>query len=200
MNLFNRVMTMLVLVAAWAIVVVLAAAPEQALAWAQAGLDWVQQSLAALAALQPAWLYPLLRVLTLVLATIVLLIMLWLEVRRRRTPVVRVQLPSGGEAAVTADSVARRLAWHIDQLADVMHVYPEVQARGSGVDVHLTLDTAPDVDIPMKTEEVIAITREIIEQHMGLQLRKVKVELRHTEFPEVVGGATTAAGSSSRGA
>ncbi len=189
MNSFNRIVTVLVLVVLWAVVVLLAAAPEQALTWAQAGLDWVQQSLAALAARQPAWLYPLMRVLVLVLATTVLLMLLWLEVRRRRTPVVRVQMPSGGEAVVTAESVARRLAWHIDQLADVVQVFPEVQARGAGVEVRLTLDTAPDVDVPMKTEEVMALTREIIEQHMGLQLRRIKVELRHTDFPEVVGGA-----------
>jgi hypothetical protein len=191
MNIFNRAVTVLVLIVLWAIIVVLAAMPEQALSWAQQGLSWLTQSLAALAALQPAWLYPLLRVLTIVLATVVLIVLLWLEVRRQRTPVVRVQLPSGGEAAVTAESVARRLAWHIDQLADVVQVYPEVQARGSSVDVQLALDTTPDVDVPMKTEEVIALTREIIEQHMGLQLRKVKVELRHTEFPRMVSSASS---------
>lgn len=195
MNLFNRMITLLVLVVLWAIIVLLVAVPGQALSWAQAGLDWLRQSLAALAELSPAWLYPLMRVLVLVLATIAFLVLLWLEVRRRRTPVVRVQVAAGGEAAVTAESVARRLAWHIDQLADVVQVFPEVQPRGAGVDVHLTLDTAPDVDVPMKTEEVIALTREIIEQHMGLQLRKVKVELRHAEFPEVAGGSSARVGS-----
>lgn len=192
MNLFNRLVTMLVLIVLWAAVVVVAALPEQAIAWAQAGLDWLERSLAALAALQPGWLYPLMRVLALVLATIILLIMLWLEVRRQRIPAARIQLPSGGEASVTAESIARRLAWHIDQLADVVQVYPEVQARGSSVDIRLELDTAPEVDVPMKTEEVMAVTREIVEQHMGLQLRKLKVDVRHTAFPDALPSAGSA--------
>ena len=33
---------------------------------------------------------------------------------------VRVRLQSGGVVAVTTDSVARRLGWHVSQLADIL--------------------------------------------------------------------------------
>lgn len=186
MSVLNRIVTMLALILGWLVVVLLAAVPELALEWARLGLDWVEQFLSSLAGLRISWLYPVLRVAVILLATAILVSLLWLELRRKRPPAVKVQLPSGGQAAVTADSVSRRLAWHIDQLADIIAVEPTVMRRGGGVEVHLQVETAPDVDVPMKTEEVMAVTRDVIETQMGLQLRKVKVDLSHAAFPDTL--------------
>jgi hypothetical protein len=181
-NLINRIVTVLLVIVVWVLVVALAAAPQQALAWARQGLDWVEVSLFQLAAMEPAWLYPLLRGAAIIVATMLAAALLMMELRRRQTPVVKMRLPSGGEAAVTADSVNRRLAWHIDQLADVVSVSPRVRTRGSAVEVELSLQTAPDVDVPMKTEEVVAVARDVIETQMGLQLSKVTVHIDHTPY------------------
>ncbi len=182
MNVINRMIAVLVAIVLWAVIVVLAAAPEQGLAWARSGLDWVEVSLFQLAAMRPGWLYPLLRGATIIVVTLLALAWLMQELRRKQTPVVKMRLPSGGEAAVTADSISRRLAWHIDQLADVNSVTPAVRTRGNAVDIDLNLQTAPDVDVPMKTEEVIAMAREVIEQQMGLHLNKVRVHIEHAPF------------------
>ena len=120
---------------------------------------------------------------SIVLVTLLALLLLRWELRRKRTPVVKVRTASGGEAAVTADSIARRLAWHIDQLADVISVTPQVRTHGSTVDIQLDLQTSPDVDIPMKTEEVIALTRDVIQTQMGLQVNKIKVNIEHAPYP-----------------
>ncbi len=183
MNRFNRIVTIALVIMLYLAVVLVAGAPAQALAWAQGAVDWVGQALDGLEALSPAWIYPIGRVVTLVLATAAQLVFLWLELRRRRVPVVRVQLPSGAEATVTAESVARRLAWHVDQLADVITAAPEVRTRGTSVDILMVLETAPEVDIPLKSEEVMAVTREVVERDMGLQLRQLKVEVRHAPYP-----------------
>ena len=182
MNIINRIITILVVILLWAALVVLAAAPEQALAWARQGIDWVEVSLFQLAAMRPGWLYPLLRGAAIIVATLLGLAWLMQELRRKRTPVVKMRLASGGEAAVTADSISRRLAWHIDQLADVTSVTPVVRTRGASVDVDLNLQTAPDVDVAMKTEEVVAVARDVIETQMGLQLNKVKVNIDHAPY------------------
>jgi hypothetical protein len=181
-NVVNRIITVLVVIILWAAIVLLAAAPQQGLAWARSGLDWVEVSLFQLAAMQPGWLYPLLRGAVVIVATLLALAWLMQELRRKQTPVVKMRLPSGGEAAVTADSISRRLAWHIDQLADVNSVTPAVRTRGNSVDIDLNLQTAPDVDVPMKTEEVVAVARDVIERQMGLQLNKVKVNIEHAPF------------------
>lgn len=182
MNLINRLVTVLVVLVLWGVLVVLAAVPSQALTWSRQGLDWIEASLAQFAAAQPAWLYLIVRGATIIVVTLLALAWLLQELRRKRTPVVKMRLPSGGEAAVTADSVGRRLAWHIDQLADVVSVTPTVRTRGNAVDLDLTLQTAPDVDVPMKTEEVIAVARDVIETQMGLQLNRVKVSIEPTPY------------------
>lgn len=189
MNLFNRIVTTVVVLALAAAAIALAVAPDRALGTAQLGLDRLAAALEALAGLQPAWLFPLMRGLVAALATVGLVVLLWLELRRSKTPAARVQLTSGGQALVTADSIGRRVAWHLDQLADVVSVEPEVRPHGASVDVRLRLETAPDVDVPMKTEEVMAVTREVVERQLGLQLRRLQVEIHHAEFPEAPPGS-----------
>ncbi|MCS6842955.1 MAG: alkaline shock response membrane anchor protein AmaP [Caldilineales bacterium] len=189
MNVFNRIVTTLLIVAVGIAVIALAVAPDQALATARLGLERLAAVLEALAALQPAWLFPLMRGLVAALATVALVVLLWLELRRPRTPAARVRLSSGGQATVTADSIGRRVAWHVDQLADVVSVEPEVRPHGNSVDVRLRLETAPDTDVPMKTEEVMALTREVVERQLGLQLRKLQVEIHHADFPEAPPGS-----------
>lgn len=182
MNLINRTIVVLLVVALWAVIVLTAAAPGQALSWGRQGLDWVEVSLFQLQSMQPVWTYPLLRGAAIVVASLLALAWLMQELRRRKTPVVKMRLPSGGEAAVTADSIGRRLAWHIDQLADVNSVTPVVRTRGNSVEVDLNLQTAPDIDVPLKTEEVVAVARDVVETQMGLQLSKVKVNIDHAPY------------------
>jgi len=52
------------------------------------------------------------------------------------------------------------------------------------VNATLDLETTPDIDVPMKTDEVIAVAREVVEEQMGLQLGKVYVRIRHAAYPE----------------
>jgi len=57
------------------------------------------------------------------------------------------------------------------------------------VEVELDLETSPEVDVPTKTEEVCQVTREAIEDKMGLKLCKVRVNIKYapysTEPPKV---------------
>ncbi len=183
MAFFNRVVTTLVIVLLWVGAILLAAVPDIALAWARQGLDWIEQSLARAAAMDPSWLFGALRAGVIVLATLLALLLLRWEWRGKHTPVVKVRTASGGEASVTADSIARRLAWHVDQLADVISVTPQVRTRGSAVDVQLDLQTSPDVDIPMKTEEVIALTRDVVQNSNGLAGQQGKGQYRARTLP-----------------
>lgn len=110
--------------------------------------------------------------------------LLWLELWPRRRRGVRIQTREGGLVELDTGSVARRLAWHLDQLAEIITVIPDVRARGSAVDVRLEIETTPSVDVPMKTDEVVEVTRDIIEQDMGLRLGKLDVRMHHAPFEE----------------
>jgi len=109
---------------------------------------------------------------------------LWLEIRRARAKDVVVQEITVGEARVSISSIVQRLEYNIDRLQDVVTVRPVVMPKGNGVDVVVNLQTSPEIDIPMKTEEVVQLTREVIEDQMGLKLHKVSVEIKHVPYPE----------------
>jgi uncharacterized alkaline shock family protein YloU len=109
---------------------------------------------------------------------------LWLEVRRPKAKSIRVQKVSGGEAELTTDSIANRLEYNIDQLADVIKVKSAISAGRKGVRVDLQLETSPEIEVPMKTEEVQQLTKDVVENRMGLQLDTVRVVIRHAPYPK----------------
>ena len=99
---------------------------------------------------------------------------------------MEVQEIANGGARVAIDSIVQRLEYNIDRLQDVVSVRPQVKAKGSGVEVLVKLETAPEIDVPMKTEEIVQLTREVIEDQMGLKLHNVQVEITHAPYPEDV--------------
>ena len=110
--------------------------------------------------------------------------LLWLELWPHRQRGVRMKTVKGSSVELDTDSIARRLTWHLDQLADVITVFPDVKSRGNAVDIELEVETAPDIDVSMKTDEVVESTRDIIEEGMGLRLGKLDVRMRHLPFED----------------
>ncbi len=109
--------------------------------------------------------------------------LLALEIRRGKPPVVKVTTPDGKQAAVLVDSVAMRLRYHLDQLADVIDVRPEVKAKGNVVHVTVEVETSPDVNVPMKTQEILHLVQEVVEERMGLKLGRADVRIKHAPYP-----------------
>lgn len=126
----------------------------------------------------------LLIVLASLLMLIVDIVLLWLELRQPAAArMVRIKQVTGGEAEMPTDSIEGRLAYNIDQLADVIRVKPTVTSRGKGVEVLLEVETRPDIDVPAKTEEIMDVARQVVEDRMGLELTQIRVNIRHTQFP-----------------
>ncbi len=109
--------------------------------------------------------------------------LLVLEIRRGKPPVVKVTTPEGKQAAILVDSVAMRLRYHLDQLADVIDVVPQVKAKGDLVNVTVEVITSPDVNVPMKTQEILHLLREVVEERMGLKLGRADVRIKHAPYP-----------------
>ena len=127
----------------------------------------------------------LLVIVTSLLLMIVAVILLWFELRQPATSqTVRIRQVTGGEAEISTDSIEGRLAYNIDQLPDVIRVTPKIEARGKGIDVLLDVETRPDIDVPAKTEEVIKVARAVVEDRMGLELTRIRVNIRHAPFPK----------------
>ena len=127
----------------------------------------------------------LLIILASLLLLIVDIVLLWFELRRPMTSrTVRIKQVTGGEAEMSTESIEGRLTYNIDQLPDVIRVTPTVSGRGKGVDVALDVETRPDIDVPAKTEEIMAVARQVVEDRMGLELTRIRVNIRHASFPK----------------
>lgn len=182
MRILNRLVTFFVLSLALLCLIALALAPQSVIAFVQRNLLTFSNFLVGYQASDPLN-FNIARVAVVIGALVVLLPLLLAEFPRRKTePVVRLHTASG-EAQVTADSIARRLAWHLDQLADVISVQPVVTPRGDHVDVLLIVETSPAIEVPMKTEEVMLVAREVVQDRMGLKLGRLEVRIQHADFP-----------------
>jgi len=183
MNAFNRLVIVVLLIAIILLVIVVAVVPRESLTLVNGFLGWTQQGVEDYMTGSQWATFAAARVLVAGGIILVCLFFLWLELRRPRKKTVRVQKLAGGEAHITVDSIAQRLAYSIDQLPDVIKVTPKITARSRGVDILLILETTPDIDVPMKTEEVLEVTREVVGERMGLKLGKVQVQIKHVAFP-----------------
>ena len=180
---FNRVVAVLLWIVLLVAVLALAVSPVGALTQSQ---DWLGQVIDALTAwrLGNPTNFFIAQIAVGVGATILFAMLIWFEVATARRRGVRIYTADGGSAELETNSIGRRLTWHLDQLAEVITVVPAVRSRGSAVDIKLEIEAAPDVDIPLKTEEVVQVTREVVEQELGLRMGKLDIHMRTVPFAE----------------
>ena len=178
MNTFNRVVAMILWLALLIAVSIAAVAPLRAIGWLQSLLTQAEMYLAQ-QQLQNSTNFLIGQTAVAVGAVVLFGFLLVLEVWMSRSQGVRIRTAQGGSAELDTGSISRRLTWRLDQLAEIISVVPSVKSKGGSVDIKLEIETAPDVDVPMKTDEVVDVTRDIIEQDMGLKLGKLDVRMRY---------------------
>lgn len=184
---FNRAIAVVVWAALLLLSALLAISPFQTIAWLQGRLGSAAATLGRWQAANPTN-FLIGQVAFGVIAVLLLAGLLWLELWGTRNRGVRIYTAEGGSAELDTTSIGRRLAWHLDQLAEVMTVVPTVKSRGRSVDIRLEIEAAPDVDIPLKTDEVVQVTHEVVEVELGLKLGKLDVQMRCAPFePDWVG-------------
>lgn len=184
MNVFNRLVVILLLLLIILISAIFVIVPVETLRLVATTFDWLRQGAAAYVNSGDRLLFAGGRVLAGGIIVFACLVMIWLELRRPRKKTIRVQKLTGGEAHITIESIEQRLAYNLDQLPDVIKVAPTITSRSRGVDVSLVLETSPEIDVPMKTDEVLEVTREVIGERMGLKLGKVEVKIKHAPYPK----------------
>lgn len=113
---------------------------------------------------------------------VVLVLILYLELRLPREKAARVFRTKGGEVEVATASIAQRLERRILSLGEILEVRPRVFPGHSAIDVLLKVTTTSEVNIPAKTEEICRVTRQVLEEEMGLKLRQVRLRLSHGPY------------------
>jgi hypothetical protein len=176
MNVFNRAVVIVVLLALIAFLIVTAIFPytvvERVLNTAQA----------ARAALEGRWTNYLLFLLVDVVVLLLLAVLLWLETRPAPQKTVTVRNVSGARAVVSTSSVEQSLQYRISEIADVLKVRPTVHGKRGGVDILLDLETTPEIDVPAKTAEIAQAARDVVEGKMGLKVSHIKVHIKHGPY------------------
>jgi hypothetical protein len=186
MNTFNRIMAIVLCVALIAAIGVAAVAPLATTAWLEGWLTQAGAWLGSQQAEDPSN-FLIGQIAAGVIALIVFGMIIGLEIWSGQRRGVRIRTVQGGQAELDTASISRRLSWQLDQLAEVISVVPIVKSKGGSVDIKLEIEAAPDVDVPMKTDEVVEVTRDLIEQDMGLKLGRLDVHMRYAPMdPEWV--------------
>lgn len=183
MNVFNRIVVILLILVVLILTVVIVIAPEPSFNTLRAIFEWAQQDTKSYIAGPDHYYFLAARVIVGGTIVFVGLLLLWLELRRTRKKVIRVQKMAGGETNIAIESIVQRVAYNIDQLPEVIKVMPRVAGRSRGVDIDLRLETSPEIDVPMKTEEVLQVTKDVVEGRMGLKLGKVTINIKHSPYP-----------------
>ncbi|MGI6381539.1 MAG: alkaline shock response membrane anchor protein AmaP [Anaerolineae bacterium] len=178
MNVFNRIVVVLLFLGLIALAVFAVARPLQLLDWAQTNLALFGEQVfdAAFWQMFSIGAYVLIAL---------LVILLWLEVRRRRRKTVRVKTRAKSDAQLALDSVAHSLEYRIDELAGVRKVVPKIRSYGKSAAIQLDLDTSPSVNIGLLTDQIVDMVHDIVEGQLGLKIAgKVHVNVHHEPYPK----------------
>jgi hypothetical protein len=186
MNTVNRVVIVVLLLAIMALCTISLLFPVRMLDSAAGSLTALADSIRQYERLSPEWFV---RVgvggLFALALDIVIVLLLTVEVRRPVRKSVEVEKSTGGKVLVSLASIADRLRYEVDGLANVLRAKPKVSARRKGVVVEMEVETAAGVDVPVKAEQIVETVRQVVEESMGLKLaRPPKVNLRAIPYPK----------------
>jgi len=190
MNVFNRSMMILVILVVFFVLTIGLFVPFESLAVIE---GVVGSTLRTMNRIRPEFLlsFRALLILSAILFDVLLIGLLTLEIRGPARRTLRVAKVGGGEVSVTAESLVERIQYHVDQVADVIGVQVKVAPRGGGVDLDLNIQTGADVNVPEKAEQVLEVTRQVVEDKMGLKLaRKPRINIHAMPYPGVVARPT----------
>ncbi|MFO7696999.1 MAG: alkaline shock response membrane anchor protein AmaP [Anaerolineae bacterium] len=179
MNVFNRIVMVLLILGLLALSAVMFFTPQIAMDNAVAALSSVRDSaLFSDAGLNTYYLVGV------AIIGLVLLILLILEIRKTRQKSVRIKTEGNGKARIGVDSVVQSLAYRIDELPGVRDAKARVTSRGNDVAVAIDLNTSPTVNVPAVTAQIVNLAHEIIETQLGVKIHgKVEVNVAHEPFP-----------------
>ena len=185
MNIFNKVVTILLLLALIPIVTIALIVPhESAQVLANYFTDLESQLSSSYTALNLA-----IRILIAVVVDALLVLLLYLEVRRTAVSGVPLQEISGGEALISLESIIDRLKYRVDGLPGVLDVEPRVRPRGGAVEVALEIEMAATAEMQADAETISTVARRVVEEEIGLKLRgKPRLHIRTVAFPGLTRG------------
>ena len=185
MNVLNRIVSVVLLLVVMVACTTLFLAPVYVFNWSGTWSGYFSRYFSRAIPYSAGWIgQKALGILFAVALDIILILVLILEVRWPKPKTIRVEKTSGGEVMISVASVADRLTYEIDQLAGVLRVKPKISVKRRGVVVVLDVRTVAGIDVPERSERIVATAQAVIEENLGLKLAQPpKVSLRTAPYP-----------------
>lgn len=175
MNTFNRVVLVILLLAAMVLCSLVFVVPVQALRVLAQQAGGVADFFARV---RPVVRLPV-GILLALIVDLVAILLIVLEVRRPASRSISVEQASGGEVTLSIASIADQVKAEVNQLPEVLQARPKVTAKRKGVVIELDAKIAAEAGVPGKAERIVETIRRVVEEKMGLKLArapKVNIE------------------------
>lgn len=181
MKTLNKIWVILDILIVIPLVTVVLAMPDASARLLRQGLEALTPHLATLASTQRLMMAGIA-----VGVDLLLLLILYLELRRPSATHARVKRVDGGVAEIAFDAIKQRLLYQVGQVPGVIKVASHVTAPRGKVKVRVDVETTPHVVVPEKAAEIVAAIRQAIEHDMGLWLwGRPEVRIRHAAYRDV---------------
>ncbi len=101
---------------------------------------------------------------------LVILFLIFLEVRPARKRFIRVQQVTGGMAAISGESIVQQLIYKLDPLPNVIKVAPKVHAKKDKVQAIVDVDVEAGADVPGLATQLMGVVKAVLSDDLGLQV------------------------------
>jgi hypothetical protein len=136
-----------------------------------------------------------LRALIALVFLVIVVFVLWLELRRPGARTVEVVRSTGGRIRITTAHVEQRIAETVDAMSGVIQTKVHIQERDNAVIARIDVVAAQNLDLVTKGEDVAAKIREVVQDELGLKLAgkpQITIKASKTKPVEVTPVSTPA--------
>lgn len=177
MNAFNRIFATVILATSLVVGVFVLITPAGFLSLMHTIADWFRGTVFAAYSDTGRILVRL--ILALIWAAL-LGVLIWLEVRRPGSRDIEIARYTGGSAIrISADAVQDKVKEQIDAISGVLDARVRATGRNRAVELKLDVVVIKDLDLVAKAEEIAAVTRQVVQDQLGLKLAgKPQVAIR----------------------
>jgi len=184
MNTFNRVVIVVALLALMALVTAICVLPHVILT--NVG-QWLVDLGRYFNGVQPVWRLILGLLLALFL-NVIILFLIFLEVRPEHRRFIRVQQVTGGMATISTDSITQQVAYKLDPIPGVLKVSPKINAKGDKVRAVVDVEVAAGSDVPDLASRLMEAVKTVLADNLGLQVYgqpEVRIKVAASPTPVV---------------
>jgi len=120
-----------------------------------------------------------------VLVFAISILLLYLELMPSGKQRMHLKSIQGADVLMSSDAISSQLQYALDPLPGVIRAQPKIfKGKGDGIDVMIDLTTTPDVNVKKKTDQVMDVTRTVLEGGLGLRVGKVQIKLEQMKAPK----------------